>query len=172
MNRRYSVDNLVLLENVNLRFNKGNIKMNASEISTASFGKRQEYIAVAELLKRGCDVYMTLVDDKQIDCVLRIDDNKYLDIQIKARSKQVKIERRAVFAGGKRPDPRDTYFYIFYSEHLDTYWIMPSLKLEEYATMGKNDKWAIQLAGKVRGKDEIRPKEKFSEYENNFELLK
>jgi hypothetical protein len=29
--------------------------------STASFGKRQEYIAVAELLRRGFDVYMTLV---------------------------------------------------------------------------------------------------------------
>lgn len=39
--------------------------------STASFGKRQEYIAVAELLRRGFDVYMTLVDDQQIDCVVR-----------------------------------------------------------------------------------------------------
>lgn len=39
--------------------------------STASFGKRQEYIAVAELLRRGFDVYMTLVDDQQIDCVIR-----------------------------------------------------------------------------------------------------
>jgi hypothetical protein len=32
--------------------------------SSASFGKRQEYIAVAELLRRGHDVYMTLVDDQ------------------------------------------------------------------------------------------------------------
>lgn len=39
--------------------------------STASFGKRQEYIAVAELLRRGFDIYMTLVDDQQIDCVVR-----------------------------------------------------------------------------------------------------
>lgn len=29
---------------------------------SSSFGKRQEYIAIAELLKRGFDVYMTLVD--------------------------------------------------------------------------------------------------------------
>ena len=144
--------------------------MSKSEISKASFGKRQEYKAVAELLGLGYDVYIPLVDDKQIDCVLRINENRYLDIQIKARSKQVDISTGAVFAGGKRVDPRDTYFYIFYSEHIDTYWIMPSLKLEEYVP--GNDKWAIQLAGKVKGKDEIHPKEKYSEYENNFELLK
>jgi len=39
--------------------------------STASFGKRQEYIAVAELLRRNYDVYMSLVDDQQIACVVR-----------------------------------------------------------------------------------------------------
>jgi hypothetical protein len=38
--------------------------------STASFGKRQESIAVAELLRRGFAVYMTLVDDQQIDCII------------------------------------------------------------------------------------------------------
>ena len=32
----------------------------------ASFGKRQEYVAIAELLKREYDVYMTLVDDRGI----------------------------------------------------------------------------------------------------------
>jgi hypothetical protein len=37
--------------------------------SIASFGKRQESIAVAELLRRGFDVSMTLVDDQQIDCI-------------------------------------------------------------------------------------------------------
>jgi len=39
--------------------------------SSAAFGKRQEYIAVAELLRRGYDVYMILVDNLQIDCVIR-----------------------------------------------------------------------------------------------------
>jgi len=47
---------------------------------TASFVKRQEYIVVAELLKRGFDVYMTLVDDQGIDCIIRLDNKRYLDI--------------------------------------------------------------------------------------------
>ena len=63
--------------------------MRKSEIGAAAFGKRQEYRAVAELLNRGYDVYMPLVDDKQIDCVLRIDDNRYLDIQIQVKTSQV-----------------------------------------------------------------------------------
>lgn len=54
---------------------------------SASFGKRQEYVVVAELLKRGFDVYMTLVDDQGIDCIIRKDEHTYIDIQIKARSK-------------------------------------------------------------------------------------
>ena len=57
---------------------------------TASFGKRQEYVVVAELLKRGFDVYMTLVDDQGIDCIVRLAKNNYLDIQIKARSNKAK----------------------------------------------------------------------------------
>ena len=43
--------------------------------TTASFGKRQESIAVAELLRRGFDVSMTLVDDQQIDCIVRQEQN-------------------------------------------------------------------------------------------------
>jgi hypothetical protein len=57
--------------------------------SGGSFGKRQEYIAVAELPRHGYDVYMTLVDDQQIDCVVRMEVDShlvYIDVQIKARS--------------------------------------------------------------------------------------
>jgi hypothetical protein len=39
---------------------------------TASFGKRQEFIVIAELLRRGFDVYLTLVDDQGISSVITI----------------------------------------------------------------------------------------------------
>lgn len=61
--------------------------------TSASFGKRQEYVAMAELLRRGFDVCQTLVDDQQIDCAIRREKDgelSYLDIQIKARSKLAK----------------------------------------------------------------------------------
>ena len=37
----------------------------------ASFGKRQEFVVIAELPKQGFDVYTPLVDDQQINCIVR-----------------------------------------------------------------------------------------------------
>ena len=86
----------------------------------ASFDKRQEFIAIAELLKRGFDVNIPLVDDQQIDCIIRKIVNKksvYIDIQIKARSKDCKPYDAARFAA-MTITPRKNYFFIFYSEQL------------------------------------------------------
>jgi hypothetical protein len=109
-----------------------------SHRSSASFGKRQEYIAVGELLRRGHDVYMTLVDDLQIDCVIRQEKNgqlRYLDIQIKARSKDAK--NPGTFSAMDIRQPRKDFFFIFYSEQANTYWIIPSLDLIKEANQGK-----------------------------------
>jgi hypothetical protein len=147
--------------------------------STASFGKRQEYIAVAELLRRGFDVYMTLVDDQQIDCVIRQERNtklRYLDTQIKARSSGAK--HAATFAALTVRDPRPNFWFIFYSETVGTYWVMPSMDLVRLAnvnkggadTKGKNKgKLTVKLANNNKGGWKPRPK--FQEYENAFHLL-
>jgi hypothetical protein len=109
--------------------------------SSGSFGKRQEYVAVAELLKRGYDVYMTLVDDQQIDCVLRIEfDSRpvYIDVQIKARSADAK--QPGTFAAMPVRDPRPNFMFVFYSEATGAYWIMPSTDLVREATCNKEGK--------------------------------
>ena len=148
--------------------------------STASFGKRQEFIAVAELLRRGFDVYMTLVDDRQIDCVVRQERKqglRYLDVQIKARSRDAK--NAATFAALTVRDPRPDFWFIFYSETVDTYWIMPSIDLVHLANVnkggtskaGKNiGKLTIKLANKNKAGWKARPK--FQMYENAFDLLR
>ena len=146
--------------------------------SSASFGKRQEYIAVARLLQLGFDVYMTLVDDQQIDCVVRLEKDRslrYLDIQIKARSKEAK--HAGTFAAMFVHKPRPDFWFIFYSEIMDTYWIIPSLDLVKFAsvnkggTTGKNTgKLTIVLANKI--KSGWKPRPKFSKYVNNFEQLR
>ncbi|MGH7801892.1 MAG: hypothetical protein ACREOW_14920 [Thermodesulfobacteriota bacterium] len=102
---------------------------------TASFGKRHEYIAIAELLKRGFDVYMTLVDDQGIDCILRLDENKYVDVQIKARSK--KAEQWNFFAA-MFFKPRKNFYFIFYTEKNGYFWVMPSEDVAELAHRNKS----------------------------------
>src|SRR5438552_4779271 len=79
----------------------------------ASFGKRQEFVVIAELLRRGFDVYMTLVDDQQIDCVLRFEAEpapRYVDLQIKARSRLCKKTDAARFANMRISRARASYF--------------------------------------------------------------
>jgi len=123
--------------------------------NSASFGKRQEFVAIAELLRRGLDVYLTLVDDQQIDCVVRKEvsgEPVYLDIQIKARSKEC------------------------YSEQADCYWVLPSLELIKEANRNKTGqnagKYRIVFTNLSRKTGQVVPRPRFEMYRNNFELLK
>lgn len=142
--------------------------------SSASFGKRQEYMAVAELLRRGYDVYMTLVDDQQIDCIVRQEKDgrlRYLDIQIKARSKDAR--NPATFAAMEIRKPRKFFYCIFYSEAANTYWVIPSLELVAQAYQNKSGvnkgKYRIVLANRV--KEGVRPRPKYRKYESAFDML-
>jgi len=146
---------------------------------TASFGKRQEFVAIAELLRRGFDVYMTLVDDQQIDCVIRQETRKgpvYQDIQIKAGSRYCAPTNFGRFAGMRIPDPRPGYFFIFYSEPAGAYCVMPSLDLVRLASQNRKGKnkgtYTIQLARWRRRTTEVRPRPKFDRYRDNFDLLR
>ena len=142
--------------------------------TSASFGKRQEYVAMAELLRRGFDVYQTLVDDQQIDCVIRREKDgelSYLDIQIKARSKLAK--NSGTFSAMEIRNPRENFYFIFYAELIDTYWIFPSLELIDLANVvksGKNEgKFRIVLVNyNISG---VKPRPIFKPYQNAFEIL-
>jgi hypothetical protein len=142
--------------------------------SSASFGKRQEYIAVAELLRRGYDVYMTLVDDQQIDCVIRQEKKgqlRYLDIQIKARSMDAK--NAGLFAAMEIRKPRENFIFIFYSDQAKTYWVVPSLELIKEARRNKEGlnkgKYSINFCNS--SSKMARPRPRFKKYQNAFQSL-
>ena len=105
-----------------------------------SFGRRHEYIAIADLLRQGFDVYIPLVDDRQIDIIIRCDDDHYIDIQHKSKLKD------GNFAAIKMPDPRPNYFFMFYVERMKTRWIIPSVKLFEMAKPEGNGKYGVYLS--------------------------
>lgn len=142
--------------------------------NSASFGKRQEYTAVSELLRRGFDVYLTLIDDQGIDCIIReVNDDeepKYLDIQIKARSKDCKPYDAARFAAMTIPQPRKNYWFIFYSERLNTYWVINSLEITQSGIGNKNKngknigKWHINLAKYSQKRNEVSINSKFDKF--------
>lgn len=82
---------------------------------TASFGKRMEYVIIAKMLKEGLDVYVPLVDDNGIDAVVRKPDGSFVEVQIKARSADVRAGDEALFAAINHT-ARENYWFIFYAE--------------------------------------------------------
>ena len=78
---------------------------------SAGFGKRIEYSIIAQMLKEGMDVYVPLVDDNGIDAVVRKEDGSFVEVQIKARSKNVTTGDEALFAG-IRHAKRENYWFV------------------------------------------------------------
>ncbi|MBC6428909.1 MAG: hypothetical protein GDA55_06770 [Cellvibrionales bacterium] len=130
--------------------------MSAAFRHSAGFGKRIEYWVVGLMLKEGMDVYLPLVDDNGIDAVVRRADGTFVEAQIKARSKKVVMGDAALFATIDH-ERRENYYFVFYSERLDTFWIMSSREFIEEARQnktGKNiGKRSIWFNGKRKNKE-------------------
>ena len=114
--------------------------MGKSFRSVASFGKRMEYNLISKMLIEGLDVYLPLVDDHGVDCIVKKSDGTFIEIQIKARSNTVSAGDAALFAAIPH-EKRDNFYFVFYSERMETMWILSSEEfLEECVTnkTGKN----------------------------------
>lgn len=145
--------------------------MSVSFRHSAGFGKRIEYWVVGLMLKAGLDVYLPLVDDDAIDAVIKLKDGSFIEVQIKARSNDVVMGSGAFFAALKH-ELRENYWFVFYSERLDTIWIMSSeefIKESVKNITGKNvGKHAIGFNGiktnrQTKEKFEY-PKERYEKY--------
>ena len=107
---------------------------------SAGFGKRMEYNLVGKMLMEGLDVYMPLVDDHGVDCVIKKEDGTFIEVQIKARSREVTDGDAALFSAITH-EPTDNFYFVFYSERLNLMWILSSEEfLKECVTnrTGKN----------------------------------
>ena len=106
---------------------------------SAGFGKRMEYNLVGKMLMEGLDVYLPLVDDHGVDCVIKKEDGKFIEVQIKARSKEVAEKDAALFSAITHEKTPDFYF-VFYSERLGTMWIMSSEEFLDNCVTNKTGK--------------------------------
>lgn len=122
--------------------------------NTASFGKRIEYWIVGLLLKDGFDVFVPLVDDDGIDAIIRHENGRKADLQIKARSKDVSFGDAALFGPLPHGGVRDGYFFLFYAERMESMWLMSSADFIEQSVSNKTGKHigkrSIWLNGRSR----------------------
>ena len=124
----------------------------------------------------GLDVYLPLGDDHGVDCVIKKDDGTFIEIQIKARSKEVADGDAALFSAITHEQTENVYF-VFYSDRMRKMWILSSKEfLEECVTnkTGKNaGKHSIWFNGTRKdlktGKKKEYCKKQFEKYiESDF----
>ena len=89
--------------------------MGVSFRHSAGFGKRMEYNLIGKMLMEGLDVYVPLVDDHGVDCVIKKDDGTFIEVQIKARSSVVTDGDAALFSAITH-DLTENFYFVFYSE--------------------------------------------------------
>lgn len=135
--------------------------------NSAAFGKRIEYYVIGLMLKEGLDVYLPMVDDDAIDAVIKKPDGSFVEVQIKARSNDNKFGAAALFAGIPH-EYRRNYWFIFYSERMDTMWILSSNEFVKEAVQNKTGKNAgkrsIWFNGKNTKKQSEHVKPQFQKY--------
>ena len=56
-------------------------------LNTLQLGKYAEYYVKMELIRYGLDIYTHEIDDKAIDFIVRVNANKYYDVQVKSSRK-------------------------------------------------------------------------------------
>lgn len=105
--------------------------------NSAAFGKRIEFYIVGLMLREGLDVYLPLVDDDAIDAIIKRKDGRFVEVQIKARSNNVKFGNAAMFAALTH-ELRENYWFVFYSERMDKIWIMSSSEFLEESLRTKS----------------------------------
>ena len=130
---------------------------------SAGFGKRIEYWIIGLMLKEGIDVYIPLVDDDAIDAVIRRADGSFITVQIKARSKDV-IEGDAALFAAIPHELRENYWFVFYSERMNTIWIMTSEEFIKESVQNKTGKNAGKRSMWFNGKKKDKATNKPVEY--------
>ncbi len=109
--------------------------------SSASFGKRIEYNIIGKMLMEGLDVYVPLVDDHGVDCVVKNAKGNFVEVQIKARSEN-QTDRAALFANIQHHEDIENYYYVFWSESMQCMWILSGeefVKESRELKSGKNE---------------------------------
>ena len=143
----------------------------------ASFGKRMEYKIIAEMLLEGLDIYLPLVDDDAIDAVVKKPDGSFVEVQIKARSKDVQFGTAALFAAISHR-PRKNYWFIFYSESMEKKWILSSKEFIKESSQNKKPaknegKRSIWFNGKNTKTKKEHVKPQFEKYlTTSFDRIK
>jgi hypothetical protein len=126
-----------------------------SNLTRLQLGKYAEYFVKMEFTMRGFDVYSAEVDDKGIDFVIRKNENKYYDIQVKSAR-----DLTYVFIPKDKCEPRNNFLIsvvLFTNERMPSIYLIPTIAWRQPNDLfvdrdyeGKKSKpeWGLNLSQK------------------------
>ena len=129
---------------------------------SAGFGKQMEYWIISLMLKEGLDIYVPFVDDDAIDLIIKKPDGTFIEIQISARSKTIAMGHAANFSMISHKK-RKNYFFVFYSERLNMFWIMSSVEFLKHSKQNKTGKYIGKRAISFNSKKKDKKTGKYTE---------
>jgi hypothetical protein len=126
-------------------------------------GKRGEYIVVGKFLEKGFTVYTPVADIEGIDCIVRNDNNRLIEIQIKTRNKREGYNKQFRVKNFK---PHKDFFICCYMIDTDELWTIPSFVFYKNSFLNKFGNRGLLM--------NIKKERELSKYKDNIglELLK
>jgi hypothetical protein len=141
--------------------------VSARGAGTISVGKIGELHVFVELLRRGVNPYVPLVDTEGVDAVVRRPDGSFLEIQVKA----IRTPQTPRWFQVQRLQPRNNYFIVcvaLATDPIET-WVIPSHSFEAHSTVSQGT-YDLNLDSTARGQTVPRGK-LLEEYKEAWHLL-
>ena len=109
-------------------------------------GRRGEFMVIGKLLEKGFTVYTPVADVEGIDCIIRNEKGRLIQIQIKTRTKNQEEGKYFIV---KEFRPSYDFFICCYLIDTDELWVIPSHIFHDLAYYDKKVKdWTLPMSVK------------------------
>ncbi len=105
-------------------------------------GKRGEYRVIGKLMEKGFTVYVPVLDIEGIDCIIKNDMGRLIEIQIKTRNKKDSNNRQFKL---KFLNSHQDLFICCYFIDTDELWAIPSIQFDKIAYKNRYGERAIHM---------------------------
>ena len=105
-------------------------------------GKRGEYRVIGKLMESGFTVYVPILDIEGIDCIIKNDTGRLIEIQIKTRNKKDSDNRQFKL---KSLRPHKDLFICCYMIDTNEIWMIPSPYFDRIAYTNRYGERAIHM---------------------------
>ena len=92
-------------------------------------GKRGEYKVIGKLMEKGFLVYIPVVDVEGVDCIIKNEKGRLIQIQIKTRNKTAEDDAKNFIVN--RLEANRDFFVRCYFLNTGDLWVIPSLVFEK-----------------------------------------